>query len=79
MVLNRVCLSPNVIGVRSSDVRTAYRGKQSDYGSVDHGFDEDRVKKAKGEINQREFTYFLLGDARIIYACTARLALIKVL
>lgn len=46
-------------------------------GSPDHGFEKDRVVKTAGESNTKEFTYFLLGGARFIYASTARLALIK--
>jgi ubiquinol-cytochrome c reductase iron-sulfur subunit len=41
------------------------------------GFVKDRVKKTAGEENTKEFTYFLLGNARFIYASAARLALIK--
>jgi len=42
--------------------------------SQDHYFEKDRL--AKGE-NKREFTYFMLGCSRFIYASAARLALIK--
>lgn len=48
------------------------------YGSPDHLFEKDRINKAAGEENTRDFTYFTLGGARFIYASTARLALIKV-
>eukprot|EP01039_Chlorochromonas_danica_P008696 gene8696-9581_t len=47
------------------------------YGSPDHLFEKDRINKAAGEENTRDFTYFTLGGARFIYASTARLALIK--
>ena len=47
-------------------------------GSPDHGFEKDRIVKAAGEGNSRDFTYFLLGGSRVIYASAARLALIKV-
>ena len=47
-------------------------------GSTDGGFEKDRIIKLPGDSNQREFTYFMLGGARFIYASTARLALIKV-
>jgi ubiquinol-cytochrome c reductase iron-sulfur subunit len=50
-----------------------------DYGSVDHLFDKDRIQKtAENPGNRRDFTYFMLGNGRMIYATTARLALIKV-
>lgn len=49
-----------------------------DFGSVDHAFEKDRIKKAAGDPSRREFTYFMLGGARFIYASAARLALIKV-
>ena len=50
----------------------------SDYGSQDMAFNNDRIMKKEGEANQRDFTYFLLGGGRFIYASAARLALIKV-
>ena len=46
-------------------------------GSVDGAFEKDRIHKAPGEGNQREFTYFMLGGARFIYASAVRLALVK--
>ena len=48
------------------------------YGSVDGGFEKERIVKAPGEGNTRDFTYFMLGNNRIIYASAVRLALIKV-
>lgn len=47
------------------------------HGSFDGGFEKDKFPKVAGETNSREFTYFLLGGARFIYASAARLALIK--
>jgi ubiquinol-cytochrome c reductase iron-sulfur subunit len=44
---------------------------------VDGSFEKDRIHKAPGEANQREFTYFMLGGARFIYANAVRLALVK--
>lgn len=55
-------------------VRTA---ASTNIGSYDGGFEKDRIKKKAGEVNTRDFTYFLLGGARFIYASAARLALIK--
>lgn len=47
-------------------------------GSADGSFEKDRIKKELGEPNSREFTYFMLGGARFVYASAVRLALIKV-
>jgi hypothetical protein len=49
------------------------------YGSVDGGFEKERLVKGPGEGNARDFTYFMLGNNRIIYASVVRLALIKVI
>eukprot|EP01041_Mallomonas_annulata_P003525 gene3525-7012_t len=49
----------------------------SSYGSTDSQFDDNRILKHPGDPTRREFTYFLLGGARIFYASAARLALIK--
>jgi ubiquinol-cytochrome c reductase iron-sulfur subunit len=46
-------------------------------GSTDHSFEKDRIQKQPGEPNNRDFTYFMLGGGRFIYASAARLALIK--
>lgn len=48
-----------------------------DLASHDKSFEKDRIVKQPGESNQRDFTYFMLGGARIIYASAARLALVK--
>ncbi len=47
-------------------------------GSTDGAFEKDRIPKSAGDPTRREFTYFMLGGARFIYASAARLALIKV-
>jgi ubiquinol-cytochrome c reductase iron-sulfur subunit len=47
-------------------------------GSADGGFEKDRIQKSAGDPTRREFTYFMLGGARFIYASATRLALIKV-
>ena len=39
-------------------------------------FEKDRVPR--GDPGKREFTYFMLGSARFLYASTARLILLKV-
>ena len=62
--------------------RTAGVAKRSlyavnDNGSTDGGFEGDRIPKAAGDPSRREFTYFMLGGARFIYASAVRLALIK--
>ena len=46
--------------------------------SYDGTFEKDRIKKKAGDPTRREFTYFMLGGGRFIYASAARLALIKV-
>lgn len=50
----------------------------SGMGSADGAFEKDRISKVAGDPTRREFTYFMLGGARFIYASAARLALIKV-
>ena len=47
-------------------------------GSSDGGFEKDRIIKAPGDPSRKEFTYFMLGGGRFIYASIARLGLIKV-
>lgn len=37
------------------------------------------MNKVAGEANTKEYTYFLLGNGRFVYASAARLALIKVI
>jgi ubiquinol-cytochrome c reductase iron-sulfur subunit len=49
----------------------------ADNGSTDGSFEADRIPKSAGDPTRREFTYFMLGGARFIYASAARLALIK--
>jgi ubiquinol-cytochrome c reductase iron-sulfur subunit len=51
----------------------------STMGSTDGSFEKDRIVKSAGDPTRREFTYFMLGGARFIYASAARLALIKVI
>ncbi len=46
--------------------------------SIDHGFEDDRIKKNASDPNNRDFTYFMLGGSRLIYASAVRLALVKV-
>lgn len=68
------------MGLASSSIRqmSALPTKIStDYGSTDGSFEKDRINKADGGENTRDFTYFMLGGGRFIYASTARLALIK--
>lgn len=51
----------------------------NNFASFDNGFEEDRIKKLPGEQNNRDYTYFILGNARFIYASVARLAVIKMI
>lgn len=45
-------------------------------GSVDHGYDDDRVDKV-AEPDRRAFTYLLLSTVRFCYASTARVIIVK--
>lgn len=47
-------------------------------GSVDHYFDDDRIKKTPGSPNNRNFTYLVLGGGRLLWASGARLAVMTV-
>ena len=42
-------------------------------------YEHDKIAKKAGDPNKREFTYFVLGGARFIYASTARLIALKFL
>eukprot|EP01035_Chromulina_nebulosa_P019985 gene19985-25955_t len=48
-----------------------------DYGSIDHAFEKDKIPRTAGDNSRKEFTYFMLGGARFVYATATRLALIK--
>mmetsp|Transcript_15029 Transcript_15029/g.15145 ORF Transcript_15029/g.15145 Transcript_15029/m.15145 type:complete len:217 (-) Transcript_15029:109-759(-) len=54
-----------------------YASSSASLGSADGSFDKDRITKSVGDPTRREFTYFMLGGARLVYASAARLALIK--
>ena len=58
-------------------VAAPFARSSSTFASTDGGFEKDRIAKAPGQENQRDFTYFMLGGARFVYASTARLALLK--
>jgi ubiquinol-cytochrome c reductase iron-sulfur subunit len=45
-------------------------------GSVDHGYEEDRIDKV-AEPERRAFTYLMLSSVRFAYASTARLLVVK--
>lgn len=47
-------------------------------GSFDNYYDKDKIHKKPGDPNKRDFTYFVLGGARFIYASAARLVALKV-
>lgn len=47
-------------------------------GSYDNLYEKDKIKKKPGDPNKRDFTYFVLGGARFIYASAARLVALKV-
>ena len=48
-----------------------------DYSSPDHGFEEYKIKREAGDPTRREFTYFMLGGGRMLYASVARLTVIR--
>ena len=62
---------------QAPSVAKRYAGAVSGHGSADGGFEKDRIVKQPGDPTRREFTYFMLGGARFVYASAARLALIK--
>lgn len=45
---------------------------------MDHYFETDRIKKAPGQENRKEYNYFVLSGGRVIWATGARLALMSV-
>lgn len=47
-------------------------------GSTDNYYEKDKIHKKPGDPNKRDFTYFVLGGARFIYASAARLVALKV-
>jgi hypothetical protein len=77
---NSLSLFPPLIAFRSPAPNLALRSIHavSDNGSTDGSFEGDRIPKAAGDPSRREFTYFMLGGARFIYASAVRLAVIKV-
>jgi hypothetical protein len=72
------CMPSTVALNRFSRYSSSVAKSTEDFGSIDHAFEKDRIKKQAGDPSRREFTYFMLGGARFIYASAARLALIKV-
>lgn len=58
--------------------KTGSGGAEMDYSSPDHGFEDYRIERKPGDPTRREFTYFMLGGGRLIYASVARLAAIRV-
>jgi len=52
--------------------------KVDNLGSYDGFYEDDKITKKPGDPNKREFTYFVLGTGRFIYASTARLIALKV-
>ena len=47
-------------------------------GSVDGLFESAKLEKNAGDGNRRDFTYFMLGGGRLVWATTARIALLSV-
>ncbi len=77
VVVNNRMISSSIRRLTKSAVRYASNYPAGHLGSVDGGFEKDRIHKGPGDPSKRDFTYFVLGGARFIYASTARLALIK--
>jgi len=48
----------------------------NEYGSVDHGYTDDRIDKV-AEPERRAFTYLMLSGVRFAYASTARVLVVK--
>lgn len=69
--------SPRVGAVRHAGNYYVVHPQGKVMGSTDGAFEKDRIIKKPGEANQRDFTYFMLGGARFIYASTVRLLLVK--
>lgn len=66
--------------VSAAVIPSAAAGSQAaeELGSTDDNYANDRIDKRLGEKNTRDFTYFILGNDRMIFASLARLAVIKV-
>lgn len=47
------------------------------YGSTDGYFEKVKIEKSSSGDHTRDFTYFMLGGGRLIYASAARIALVK--
>eukprot|EP00604_Paraphysomonas_vestita_P002164 CAMPEP_0174820314 /NCGR_PEP_ID=MMETSP1107-20130205/4048_1 /TAXON_ID=36770 /ORGANISM="Paraphysomonas vestita, Strain GFlagA" /LENGTH=202 /DNA_ID=CAMNT_0016035377 /DNA_START=1156 /DNA_END=1764 /DNA_ORIENTATION=+ len=59
-----------------SSLKTVGAAETKNLGSVDHYFEDDRIKKQPGQPNQRDYTYLVLGGGRLLWASGARLAAI---
>mgnify|MGYP003386953763 CR=1 FL=1 len=51
---------------------------RTNYDSIDTGFHDYKIDRKAGDPTRREFTYFMLGGGRLLYASVARLAVIRV-
>lgn len=72
---SRRLINKNTIKVFNNGSRSL--STTANFGSADGSFEKDRIVKAAGDTNQRDFTYFMLGGTRFVYASAVRLALIK--
>lgn len=77
-ILLAILLKPSLQLTPPAVATDAYRLCSSLVPSLyqDGYFEKDRV--AKGDPGKREFTYFMLGASRFVYASSARLILLKV-
>eukprot|EP00597_Dinobryon_sp_UTEXLB2267_P001165 CAMPEP_0170072850 /NCGR_PEP_ID=MMETSP0019_2-20121128/10398_1 /TAXON_ID=98059 /ORGANISM="Dinobryon sp., Strain UTEXLB2267" /LENGTH=221 /DNA_ID=CAMNT_0010282053 /DNA_START=22 /DNA_END=687 /DNA_ORIENTATION=+ len=60
-----------------STIRFAGSYSKVGMGSTDGAFEKDKIHREPTEGNSRDYTYFMLGGARFVYASAVRLALIK--
>jgi ubiquinol-cytochrome c reductase iron-sulfur subunit len=70
--------TPVLIATASTRVFSSQPPALHELGSVDHGFEDDRIDKV-AEPERRAFTYFMLSTIRFAYASATRLALVKFL
>jgi ubiquinol-cytochrome c reductase iron-sulfur subunit len=60
----------------SSSTPATTNNSLDELGSVDHGYEEDRIDKV-AEPERRAFTYMMLSSVRFAYASTARFLVVK--
>lgn len=63
---------------RTQGARMSSQALLDSFASTDGSFEKDRIPKGPGDGNTRDFTYFVLGGSRVIYASAVRAALVRV-